>query len=129
MDAAPDGIEPLSRFGRDLLVVWDGNDPNSDIVLKAAISVARMIAVQERRIADEASADITELRVAIESVCREVNNLDEIAKWASSAEGNCEKIVSKANSMKKRINSLIESLREHVQGLSSTLSDTPIGIE
>ena len=60
--AAPEGLEPLSRWDRDIVVVWDAEDAQSDILFKAAISVARMIAVQDRKVSEEVSADITELQ-------------------------------------------------------------------
>ncbi len=31
--AAPDGIESLSRFGKDIVVIWDAEDPMTDILM------------------------------------------------------------------------------------------------
>ena len=117
--AAPEGIEPLGRFGNDLVLVWDAEDPQTDIVFRSAISVARMIAVQERKVTDEAAADITEMKQAIDALCRDVSILDDIIKCASAAQNNCEKIVTKAGGLKKKIDSNLSDLQEHVEALAS----------
>jgi hypothetical protein len=117
-DAAPAGIEALSRWGRDVIVVWDAEDPHTDILFKAAISVARMIAVQERKVSDDATADITEMQSAIDALCRDVLILDEIVKCASAAKNHCETIVTKAGSLKKKIDANLLELQEHVHGLA-----------
>src|SRR5262249_34696837 len=36
---APSGIEPLNRWGQDILVIWDNEDASTDVYLKAAISM------------------------------------------------------------------------------------------
>lgn len=118
-EAAPEGIEPLGRFGHDVVLVWNAEDPQTDVVFKSAISVARMIAVQERKVTDEAAADITEMKHAIDALCRDVSILDDIIKCASAAQNHCEKIVTKAGGLKKKIDSNLSDLQEHVEALAS----------
>jgi len=62
--SAPEGMESLSRWGNDILAIWDANDAQSDVVFSAAISVARMIAVQCRKDSEETSADVMEMQAA-----------------------------------------------------------------
>lgn len=117
-ESAPEGIEPLSRWDKDVVVVWDAADPQSDILLKAAISVARMIAVQDRKVSEEATADITEMQAAIDALCRDVGILDEIVKCASAAQNHCEKIVTKAGGLKKKIDASLIDIQGHVTALA-----------
>ena len=119
-EAAPEGIEPLSRWDRDVVVVWDAEDSQTDILLKAAISVARMISVQGRKVSEEATADISEMQAAIDAVCRDVGILDEIVKCASAAQNNCEKLVIKAEGLKKKIDANMVKLKDHVEALAAT---------
>lgn len=121
-EAAPEGLEPLSRWDRDVVVVWDAEDPLTDILFKAAISVARMIAVQDRNVAEEATADITEMQTAIDALCRDVGILDEIIKCASAAQNHCEKIVTKAGGLKKKIDANLVDLQQHVSGLGRSIT-------
>ena len=101
-----------------MVVVWDAADPQTDFLFKAAISVARMIAVQDRKVSEEATADITEMQTAIDALCRDVGILDEIVKCASAAQNHCEKIVTKAGGLKKKIDANLAELQTHVSGLA-----------
>jgi len=47
--AIPPGLEALQRHGSDVVVVWDADEPSSDLVVRAAYSLARALAVRERR--------------------------------------------------------------------------------
>ena len=118
-ESAPEGIESLSRWDRDIVLVWDANDPQTDIVFKAAISVARMIVVQERLVSEEATADISGMKTAIDALCRDVGILDEIIKCATAAQNNCEKIVSKAGGLKKKVDVNLAELNDHVEALAA----------
>lgn len=117
--AAPEGIESLSRFGKDIVVIWDAEDPLTDILLKSAISVARMIAVQDRRVSEDATADINEMKNAIDALFRDVVVLDEIVKCAHAAQIHCEKIVAKAGGLKKKIDANLVEIQDHVNALAS----------
>jgi len=119
---APEGLEPLSRFGQDIVVVWDAEDPQTDVVLKAAISVARMIAVQLRKVGEQTHADLTELQAAIDAVCREVSILDAIIKSAKAARNHCDKIFKKATGFKKKLDLQLGNMNQHARGLAATVS-------
>lgn len=114
-ESAPDGIEPLTRWGKDLVLVWDAQDPATDIVFKAAISVARMIAVHERSQSDQAAADIAKMKEAIETMCRDVSILDDISRVAGNAKTHCETIITKSTGLKKKIETQLDRLKEHIQ--------------
>ncbi len=118
-EAAPEGVEPLSRWGQDVVLVWDAEDPHTDIIFKAAMSVARMIAVQDRKVSEEVTADVTEMQSAIDALCRDVGILDEIIKCATAAQNHCEKIVTKAGGLKKKIDANMVKLQDHVEALAA----------
>jgi len=118
-DAAPEGLEPLSRWDHDVVLVWDAEDPHTDIIFKAAISVARMIAVQDRKVTEQATADITDMEEALDALCRDLGVLDEIVKCASAAQNHCEKIVSKTGGLKKKIDANLVVLQDHVEALAA----------
>jgi hypothetical protein len=40
---APTGLEPISRFGDDVFVIWDAEDATTDIFLKLGLTVARAL--------------------------------------------------------------------------------------
>lgn len=112
--AAPEGMEAVARWGEDIVVVWDAEDATTDVSLKAAISIARAIVVQQRRQADESSAEFREIEKAIATISREAGVLDEISRMATTVKNNGEKIVKKAEKLKTRVDDQIETLTEHL---------------
>ncbi len=118
-EAAPEGLEPVARWGEDIVAVWDAEDATTDVYLKAAMSIARAIVVQQRRHSDECTAEFAEMEKAIADISREASVLDEISRMANTIKNNGEKIVKKAEKLKTKIDDQIEVLAEHVTGLST----------
>ena len=54
---APNGLEPFGRYGNDIVVVWDKEDPSSDVVFDAGLSVATALCVRAKDHNDEVGAD------------------------------------------------------------------------
>lgn len=116
--SAPDGFEPLTRWGNDIVVVWDAEDRGSDVVFKAAISVARMIVVHEHAKASQATADAAEMRNAVETMCRDVALFEEVIRLAGNAKTNCDSIIKTAETLKSKIETHLDKLQQHVGGLT-----------
>ena len=76
--SVPEDTNPLCRWGRDIVVVWDRDDATSDVVLRTAISLARLMIVQEKRSSEHAAADLKEMENAIEAITRDLALLDQI---------------------------------------------------
>ena len=77
---APDGIEPLARYGSDVVVVWNTDDANSDIVLCAGLSVASALCTRARLKRDAEAVDFASIDAAIREIERQLAGLDEITK-------------------------------------------------
>ena len=120
--AAPEGTEPLSRWGCDIVVLWDPQDLTTDVFLKAAVSLARLMVVQEQRASEQVEADIDAMESAISAITRDVASLEEISTWANMVKNSGEKIFNKTATLRKRIELQISTLTEHVQGLRNTPS-------
>ncbi len=120
--SAPEGTEPLCREGSDIIVIWDPEDAATDVNVKAAISLARLMVVQEKKSSDNTAADITAIESGTAAITRDLSLLDEIGTWANTVKNNGEKIGSKASLMRKRIEEQLATLTEHVSGLRALCS-------
>src|SRR5690606_698877 len=47
-NTAPAGLEPFSRHGKHIVVVWDRDDPTTDIFLRVGLSVAKALVIREQ---------------------------------------------------------------------------------
>jgi len=112
---APEGLETLQRHGSDVVVVWDAEDPASDMVVRAAYSLARALAVRERRTDRESEAALAELERSARGVERQIAYLDDIRRWSETVKGHSEKILERSARM-------AEDLRRDVARLDAQIA-------
>jgi hypothetical protein len=116
---APEGLESLQRHGSDVVVVWDAEEAASDMVVRAAYSLARALAVRERRTDRESQAAITEIERAARSIERQIGHLDEVRKWAETVRGHGEKIVDRSSRMAEELRRDVERLDAQLASMKS----------
>lgn len=111
---APENLHPFSRFGRDLLVVWDANDFSTDIYIRAALSVAKALVVREQAEESRSTHTASEMDRAIRAIEKQLATLDEVTKLANSIESNAGKIGDRTAKMRRELALQIDSLDEQV---------------
>jgi hypothetical protein len=119
-EAAPAGLEIINRWGDDIIVVWDSEDSESDVFLRAAVSLARAMVVADRRARDGSAADFSEMENAVNAILRDVELLGEIQTLATTVKNNGEKIVKKTERLKSGIETQIERLQEHLASATAS---------
>ena len=107
---APEGLESLARHGTDVVVIWDADDAGSDLVVRAAYSLARALVVRERRADDESKEALAELEHAARSIERQIGYLDDVRKWAETVKGHGEKIGERTTRMAEELRREVERL-------------------
>jgi hypothetical protein len=112
---APEGLEPLHRHGNDIMVVWNPDEAASEVVVRAAYSLARCLAVRERKTDRESLAAIMEIERAARGIEKQVGYLEEVRKWAETVKGHGEKIADRSSRM-------VEELRRDVERLDVQLA-------
>lgn len=111
-----DVLEPVARYGDDVVAVWDADDPATNAYLIAALSVARALCV--RSSPDSAAAvDVTELEKAVREIERQASGLDEITKSAQAIDGHVNKILDRARIVRNGLERQVGVLDEKVGGL------------
>lgn len=114
-DAAPDGADAVARYGNDVVVLWDHEDPSTDVFLKVGLSLSRALCV--RRSAGSRSAERDEeLRTILPRLESQVQQLDQIETWASTIRNNSEKIMDKVRNTRKKIDADVSALSRAVGG-------------
>ncbi len=97
--SAPTGQDPLLRLGDDVFAVWDWEDEASDIILQAAVSLARALAARARAAEGEAAADFGAMARAVREVEKQVKGLDEMATAAQTVVSGGERIQDRIRKM------------------------------
>jgi hypothetical protein len=123
---APGHLGSLARHGRDITVVWDAEDPATDVCFDAALTLARaMIFDQHRRGHVNAEVDFVELDRAVESIAKRASSLDDIRTWGQTVENTGGKIVAEIDRAQKDLVVQVEKLREQVAQARRALGSQP----
>ena len=120
--AAPQDMEPLLRYGNDLVVTWDVDDPASDVYLKAALSVARALIVREEARGAESTADLAALDNAIASVVKALGGAEKIRGWAKTIGDRARDISDEAYKLERKAKGELERMQDVVEDLRRELA-------
>jgi hypothetical protein len=119
---APDKLRPVARYGSDIFVVWDAEDPATDIHLIAALDIGRGLSVRQSQERESASADFTAIDKAILDIEQRAKNLGEIDSCAKKIVGNAEDIQERVRKDRKELERQIVVLREKVGDLRNAMN-------
>jgi hypothetical protein len=61
-------FEPLRRVGMDVLVIWDADDPATDVYLRAAMSIARALVVKQHGESGQTEADVRGIEQSVRAI-------------------------------------------------------------
>jgi hypothetical protein len=108
--------EPLLRFGQDVFAVWDADDPASDVMLKAAVSLCRALCTRAAMQRDAEVVDFVAMDRSIREIEKQAANLESVATWSSTIRANSDKIIGSSRRIR-------ESLLKQAESLDRTLSE------
>ncbi len=121
---APEEIDPLLRYGDDVIVIWDVADRSSDVILSAGLAVAKAICVRKRAQSAEHSADFEVIMKAIRGIEKQAGGLEDIAKSAKTIKSSSEKILNRAEIVRNELRKQVETLEGKIDGLREVVKDT-----
>jgi hypothetical protein len=116
---APAGLEPLARYGNDIVVTWDAEDETTDAWLKAGLLTAKALAVRAATENAERAADFQAIDKAMQEIQRQVKYLDDIRTWSGTIKSNAEKVIDRAERMQKALDGELESLLTQIEQLKA----------
>ena len=114
-------IEPFNRNGNDIVVVWDADDPASEVVLNAGLSVAKALSVRAKTHSDDVGADFVAIEGAVREIEDQVAELSSIITWTTTIKNNSEKILNSAEQIRNSLGTKIAVLDEKVAALRETI--------
>ena len=115
--SSPPSLPQLSRHGDDVVVVWDKEDPTTDVRIFAAYSIARALLIR-RTVNDESvAAEWSDIEKSIAGIGKLLDRAGEIKTWAKTVRNNGENIEKAADLIHRTIEENVRSLREHVERL------------
>lgn len=119
--AAPDGQEPLERYGRDIVVVWDAEDPATDIRLHAALHIARALATQLHVEKEETDIDFAAMDQAVSGITNQITLLEAVETHCKRAIKNNEDALKQTEKVRSTLSDQVAVLEESIEGVKVTI--------
>lgn len=120
-ETAPAGLEPVTRYGDDVFVIWDAEDANSDLFLKVGYTLAKALCVKTADLNQSQQKDFNELDKAIKEIINQTDGLTDVESSATSIAKHSEKILKKIATVRKKVILQTETLEENLQALKQSL--------
>ncbi len=121
---APPSTQPLVRYGNDIFVVWDAEDPGADWKLRSGLVTSRAICIRRGRSLESQTADFQLIDEAILEIEKQSQGLDEIQRSGETIQSASEKILKRVRLTRERIEKQVEVLQKTMETLKATLDGT-----
>src|SRR5262249_49611176 len=112
--------ECLLRYGNDIVVVWDSEDLSNDVILKAALSLARALCVRQAKSRTAEASDFQAIDSAIIVIETEAKRLAKMKCWVETIGSNSSKVLDEIRKMSDAMERQIGLLRGAVAGLKGS---------
>jgi hypothetical protein len=119
---APANLPPIARYGCDVVVTWNAEDPVTDSYLWAAVEFARMTCFRSN-LEESQSEDFATIETLIANIEKRAKKLDEIRKYAETSKSSAKKIHSAATKIIKRAILDRKSLDAQIGRLRRSVAD------
>lgn len=121
--SAPEGLDPISRYRNDVVVVWDAEDRSSDLYLKTGLTLARALCVRAGNQNEAKAADFQAIDVAVLEIEKRAENLGKIETSAKTIGKQSDVILKTVGTARKSIDRQVEILREKLGDLRNLETD------
>lgn len=118
---APADLEPLTRHGNDLFLVWDAEDTTTDPYFQAALEIARALCVRTQHETEERQVDFTLIDRSVLDIEKRVKNLDQIRNSAQTIRSSSEKILERVRIDQDALTKQVTLLRDSMDDLKQAI--------
>ena len=120
--SAPDDLLPLKRYGNNVIVVWDANDPASDPYLHAALEFAKAFCADRGRKTTVGDVDFDAIEKAVLAIEKAAGNLDVINSSAETIQKQADKILDRVRKDRKHFALQIDRLRDAAERIHEAVA-------
>ena len=114
---APAGMEPLSRFGHDVIIVWDQEDPSTDLVFKCGLLTAKTLSLRVAQRSKAEAANFQKIDKAIEAMRKQIEGFSELRTTSETIQNGTVKMLERLRIMRTDLERQVEIFADQVGAL------------
>jgi hypothetical protein len=118
---APGGFPRFARYGKDLLVIWDDEDPGTDAYLHAALLAALSLATRKKALVD--GGDIKALEDVSQRIEAEISRLGKMKQYNESIRRNSDSISDEIRRGEDKLDLLLRKAGNVLKALNVEIQD------
>lgn len=118
---APAGFPHFARYGKDLLVIWNEEDPATDAYLHAALLAALSLATRRKALGD--SGDIKALEDVAQRIEAEISRLAKMKQHNDNIRRNSDSISEEIRRGEDKLDLLLRKAKEVLKALNVEVQD------
>jgi hypothetical protein len=118
---APAAFPRLARYGQNVLVRWDENDPSTDPYLDAGLMLALFLVSRSRPVGD--AGDLAALRDVEERIEAELARLDKMEKSSDGIRRHNEDLAGELRKARNQFALLLSKARDTLKALNVEMLD------
>jgi len=118
------GFPTFSRYGQDILVVWDDLDPKSDPYLQAALMVGLALATRSK--ANGEASDLQALGGIEQRLIKELERLGKIKKSADAIRKQAESIEKEVGGGEEKVARILQDAKKTLLALNVELREEEV---
>lgn len=122
---AQSGIPTFQRYGQDIVIRWNAEDPATDVWLKAAIMVANALSIRAANHDKQDAASFSKVDAAVARIQKQIEGFEEIRASANSSSSAAGKILKRAQIMEDTLLAQLETVCEELAKLKARQSVEP----
>ncbi len=113
----------FARYGADVIVAWDAEDPQTDSYLRAALEISRALCVRCQQDAERRQIDFGPIDAAINEIEKKAKNLDQVSCWATTIHTNSQRIIDRVRIDREALDRETTMLRDAMGRVKHALGE------
>lgn len=114
---APAGLEPLAKYGNDVVISWNPDDPGSDMIFKAGYLTAKALSIRAAQHSGAEAASFQKIDKSIEVVRKQLSGFDELKVSGETIQNSAGKMLERVRIMRTELERQVEVLADQISGL------------
>lgn len=113
----PAGIEDVQRYGNDVFVVWDAEDPAANLHLKVGLTLARALCIRVEQLSQSQDEDFEAITKAVLEIEKQSQLLGEVTKSTETIRSSADKISERVRISRASLDRQVETLQARIGDL------------